>query len=213
MHIPIDPVRFAPLTACLFKAWIRSMRFIISPNLADIIDLNTSGQRLVIALWHDELFPIAGYGCVNIQGLMGVVSPSKDGQFVASLMESLGQTTVRGSSSRGGMRALLEARRVMDSENRMAVFAVDGPRGPRHEPKDGVVFLAQHAKAMIVPIRASLSRARVFDKAWDRFQLPYPFSRCRMAVGDPYSVTAEKLDADALAMERARLKAKLDALA
>jgi hypothetical protein len=213
MHIPIDPVRFAPLTACLFKAWIRSMRFTISPNMDRVLALHTSGQRLVIALWHDELFPIAGYGCVNISGLMGVVSPSKDGQFVASLMESLGQTTVRGSSSRGGMRALLEAKHVMESENRMAVFAVDGPRGPRHEPKDGVVFLAQHAGAMIVPIRASLSRAKVFDKAWDRFKLPYPFSRCHMTVGDPYPVTPEKLDADVLAMERARLKGKLDALA
>jgi lysophospholipid acyltransferase (LPLAT)-like uncharacterized protein len=189
------------------------MRFTVSPNLEGILARNRAGQRLVIALWHDELFSIAGYGCVNISGLVGVVSPSRDGQFVAGVMESLGQTTVRGSSSRGGMRALLQARHVMEKENRMAVFAVDGPCGPRHEPKDGVVFLARHAGAMIVPIRAFPARSKVFANAWDRFQLPHPFSRCRMVVGDPYAVAPGKLDADALGMERERLKGKLDALA
>ncbi|WP_285906164.1 lysophospholipid acyltransferase family protein [Pseudodesulfovibrio pelocollis] len=212
MQIPIDPVRLAPFTALLFKAWIRSMRFTVSPNLEEILALNRGGQRLVIALWHDELFSIAGYGCVNISGLLGVVSQSTDGQFVAGVMESLGQTTVRGSSSRGGMRALLQAKHVMRRENLKAVFAVDGPCGPRHEPKDGAVFLARHAGAMIVPIRAFPARSKVFANAWDRFQLPYPLTRCRMVVGEPYAVTPGKLDADALTMERARLKEKLDAL-
>jgi lysophospholipid acyltransferase (LPLAT)-like uncharacterized protein len=213
MKIPIDPVRFAPVTAGLFKAWIGSMRFDVDRRLAEVLAMHRAGQPLVIALWHDELFSIAGYGCVNVQGLMGIVSSSKDGQFVAGVMESLGQTTVRGSSSRGGVRALLQAKRVMDRENRMAVFAVDGPLGPRHEPKDGVVFLAQHAGALIVPIRAFPARAKVFSSAWDRFQLPYPFSRCRLVVGAPYKVSEDKLDVGVLAVERRRLKDRLDTLA
>jgi lysophospholipid acyltransferase (LPLAT)-like uncharacterized protein len=213
MKNPIDPIFFAPVIAAVFKAWIRSMRFAVDDRLAGIIARNKGGQPLVIALWHDELFSIAGYGCVNVQGLMGIVSSSKDGQFVASVMEGLGQTTVRGSSSRGGVRALLKAKRVMETENRMAVFAVDGPQGPRHEPKDGAIFLAHHAHALIVPIRAFPGRMKVFDKAWDRFQLPYPFSRCRLAVGEPYAVTEAKLDAEVLNTERARLKNALDALA
>jgi lysophospholipid acyltransferase (LPLAT)-like uncharacterized protein len=212
MKNPIDPIFFAPVIAAVFKAWIRSMRFTVDDKLAGIVARNKGGQPLVIALWHDELFSIAGYGCVNVQGLMGIVSSSKDGQFVASVMEGLGQTTVRGSSSRGGVRALLKAKRVMETENRMAVFAVDGPQGPRHEPKDGAIFLAHHAHALIVPIRAFPSRMKVFDKAWDRFQLPYPFSRCRLVVGEPYAVTEAKLDAEVLDTERIRLKNALDAL-
>lgn len=212
MRIPIDPILFAPAIAGLFKAWVRSIRYAVPEVLSRTLERNRAGERFVIALWHDELFPIAGYGCLYTSGLVGVVSPSKDGQFVASIMERLGQTTVRGSSSRGGVKALLQAKRVMVRENRMAVFAVDGPKGPRHEPKDGVIFLAQRAGAGIVPIRAFTRRKKVFAKAWDRFQLPYPFTSCELAVGEPFRVTDARLDADTLAMERVRLKKTLDAL-
>ncbi|MBU1003090.1 MAG: lysophospholipid acyltransferase family protein [Proteobacteria bacterium] len=212
MKISINPLRFAPFIAGLFRVWLSTMRFSTTENMEAILELNKSGQSLVIALWHDELFSIAGYGCLNTTGLVGIVSPSKDGEFVAIVMERLGQATVRGSSSRGGVRALLQAKRLMDRENKMAVFAVDGPRGPRHEPKDGAIFLAQHAGALIVPIRAYPAKKKVFEKAWDKFQLPYPFTSCQLVFGEPYAVTDEKLDADVLAKERERMKAKLDAL-
>lgn len=127
-------------------------------------------------------------------------------------MERLGQTTVRGSSSRGGVKAFIQAKRIMDRENRMAVFAVDGPKGPRHVPKDGAIFLAQRAGAMVVPIRAFTKRKKVFDKAWDRFQLPYPFAECELVVGEPYKVTEDKLNSDTMTMERDRLKARLESL-
>lgn len=198
--------------AFAFKAWVKTMRFTVPGCLADIQERNQEGERFVIALWHDELFPIAGYGCVYTSGLMGIVSKSKDGQFVASIMEGLGQTTVRGSSRHGGVRALLEAKRVMERENRMAVFAVDGPRGPRHEPKDGAIFLAQRVGAKIVPVRAKCSWKKIFENAWDRFQLPWPTSRCELVFGDAYEVTTEKLNADTLAAERKRLKDTLDSL-
>lgn len=212
MKIPIDPIRFAPAVAWLFKIWLKSMRFRLHGDMQGILDSNRGGQPLVIVLWHDELFSIAGYGCLNTTGLLGIVSPSNDGQFVASVMERLGQSTVRGSSSRGGVRALLAAKRIMAKENKMAVFAVDGPRGPRHEPKDGAIFLAQRAGAKVVPIRAFPARRKIFEKAWDRFQLPYPFTRCDLICGEPYAVTEEKLDADVLARERALMREKLDAL-
>ena len=212
MNIPIDPVRFAPAIAVLFKTWIRTMRFTVPDTLGEVLQRNRAGERFVIALWHDELFPIAGYGCVYTTGLMGIVSKSKDGQFVATIMEGLGQTTVRGSSKHGGVRALLEAKRVMERENRMAVFAVDGPTGPRHEPKDGVIFLAHRVGASIVPIRATSARKKVFANAWDRFQLPWPGSRSELFVGEPYVVTSDKLDEAALAVERERLKSRLNAL-
>lgn len=212
MKIKIDALRFAPLIARLFKAWVFTMRYIVSEKFFAVKSLNKNGQPFVIALWHDELFSIAGYGCLNVEGLMGIVSSSKDGEFIAVLMKSLGHTTVRGSSSRGGMKALLQAKRVMDKEKNMAVFAVDGPRGPRHEPKDGAIFLAQRAGAKIVPIRAYAAKAKRFEKAWDKFQLPYPFSRCELVVGDPYEVTTEKLNADVLQAERERLKEKLNSL-
>ena len=212
MTISVEPRWFAPAMSLVFKAWVKTMRFTVPGVLDDIEQRNQDGERFVIALWHDELFPIAGYGCVYTTGLVGIVSESKDGQFVASIMEGLGQTTVRGSSSHGGVRALLKVKRVMERENRMAVFAVDGPRGPRHEPKDGAIFLAQRVGAKIVPIRAYTSRKKIFENAWDRFQLPWFFSRCELVFGEPYDVTTEKLDSDTLAAERKRLKDTLDSL-
>jgi len=212
MKVPIDPIRFAPVIARVFKAWVCSMRFDTPDTMFEILEQNKNGQPFVIALWHDELFSIAGYGCVNTTGLMGIVSPSKDGEFVAAVMEGLGQTTVRGSSSRGGVKALLMAKRVMDKEKKMAVFAVDGPRGPRHEPKDGAIFLAQRAGAKIVPIRAYPKKKKIFEKAWDRFQLPWPFTRCELVFGEPYDVSTEKLSAEVLANERKQLKEKLNSL-
>ncbi|BBD07674.1 lysophospholipid acyltransferase family protein [Desulfovibrio ferrophilus] len=212
MKISIDAIRFAPLIAGVFKAWLSTMRFDVPEKMTTILNQNKDGQPLVIALWHDELFSIAGYGCIHTTGLVGVVSPSKDGEFVATVMERLGQSTVRGSSSRGGVKALLKAKRLMEKENKMAVFAVDGPRGPRHEPKDGAIFLAQRAGAKIVPIRAYPARKKIFEKAWDKFQLPYPFTRCELVFGDPYEVTTEKLDASVLAKERERMKNKLNSL-
>jgi len=213
MKIPLDPLKLAPLIAGVFKTWLRTMRFSIPDNMASILEQNRQGQPLVIVLWHGELFSIAGWGCLNTSGLLGVVSASQDGEFVASVMERLGQSTVRGSSSRGGVKALLAAKRIMDKENKMAVFAVDGPRGPRCEPKDGAIFLAQRAGAKIVPVRAYPARKKIFEKAWDRFQLPYPFTRCELVCGEPYAVGEGKLDEALLAQERSRMKRKLEALA
>jgi len=212
MRFSIDPIRFASPIAGLFKAWASSMRFDTPKALNDILALNSQGQPFVIVLWHDELFSITAFGVTHTTGLIAVVSASKDGQMVATVMEKLGQTTVRGSSSKGGFRALLKAKRAMDRENRMTVFAVDGPRGPRHEPKNGAIFLAQHARARIVPIRAYPKKKKIFEKAWDRFQLPCPFTRCQLVVGEPYEVTNEKLDKDVLARERERMKEILNSL-
>ncbi|HKI80352.1 MAG TPA: DUF374 domain-containing protein, partial [Pseudodesulfovibrio sp.] len=97
------------------------------------------------------------------------VSQSKDGEVIARVLEQIGHVTVRGSSTRGGVRALLQAKRIMEKQNRMAVFTVDGPKGPRHKPKDGIIFLAQRAGAKIVPLRAYPVSKKVFDKSWDHF--------------------------------------------
>jgi lysophospholipid acyltransferase (LPLAT)-like uncharacterized protein len=104
------------------------------------------------------------------------------------VLESFGFLTVRGSSSRGGMRALVAARKLMDEQGVGIIFTVDGPRGPRHKVKPGAVFLARLAGSPIVPVRVVMSRAKVFHRAWDKFQLPLPFSKCTIIYGDPVIV-------------------------
>ena len=206
MKIPIDPIWFAPLISGLYRLWLRTIRFECVGDHNLFVELNRNGQPLVIALWHGEIFPVTGYGHFLTTHLVTFVSQSKDGEFIARVLERLGHVTVRGSSSRGGVKALLKAKRIMERENRMAVFTLDGPRGPRHKAKGGVIFLAQRAGAKIIPFRAYPERAKVFDKSWDKFMLPFPFSRCQVYIGDPFEVTDEKLDDAVMKRELERLE-------
>jgi hypothetical protein len=172
--------------------------------------MEEQGQSIIFALWHDELFPLT-YLHRN-EGVVAVVSSSKDGEILARVMERLGFGTVRGSSSRKGLKALLAALKEVRTKGRHVVLTVDGPRGPRHQAKPGAVFLASKAGVPILPVRVRISRAKIFEKAWDRFQLPLPFARCEAIYGEPYQVP-EKLDASSLAAEQDRLTKKLEALA
>ncbi|MDD3313289.1 lysophospholipid acyltransferase family protein [Pseudodesulfovibrio sp.] len=212
MKISFDPVKLVPLVAALFKGWARSLRYELHDEAGVLEAVRSGREPLVLALWHGELFPATAFGHTITARLVTFVSQSKDGEFIARVIERLGHVTVRGSSTRGGVKALLQAKRVMEKENRRAVFTIDGPKGPRHRAKDGVIFLAQRAGARIVPLRAFPQRCKVFEKSWDRFVLPWPFTRCQIYLGEPMSVTGDKLDAEVMAAERARLEERMLAL-
>lgn len=212
MKIPLDPAALSPLISGLFKLWAHTMNYEAHGDWQSLLDTNKAGQPIVIALWHGEIFPITSFAYTISSHLVTFVSQSKDGEVIARVLERLGHTTVRGSSSRGGVKALLQAKRVMERENRMAVFTIDGPRGPRHTPKDGVIYLAQKAGAKIIPLRAYPTKKKVFDKSWDHFVIPRPFSRCPIYIGEPMDVTTEKLTKDVMKKEKERLKERMLAL-
>lgn len=213
MKIPIDPTRFSPFIAALYRLWIATIRFKVHGDLQCILAQREQRHPLVLALWHGELFSLTGFGHTAIgSDVVTFVSQSRDGEVIAKVLEKLGHATVRGSSTRGGVRALLQAVRIMASENRMAVFTVDGPRGPRHKTKGGVIYLAQKAGAAIIPMRAYPVRKKVFHRSWDRFVLPLPFTRCHIYVGEPMAVTKEKLTTEILAHEQERLEQVMLAL-
>ena len=204
----VSPRLIAPLVNGLYRFWCKTLRYTEVNR-----DLSTSymqqGKLLVFTLWHDELFPLPYRR--GDWSLFTVVSRSQDGEYLAGILKSVGLGTVRGSSSRGGLAALLQAVRLMKEQKQHACISVDGPRGPRHEVKDGAIFLAQHVPAYIVPVRMYASKVKKFA-SWDRFQLPWPFARVRMIYGDPYQVEADDLTPDALERDRQRLKEKLENL-
>lgn len=209
MKFPIDPASLSPLIAGLFRLWIRTIRFNIHGDVDSLLKANDKGTPYTAALWHGELFPLVGFATQYSARLVAFVSQSKDGEVIARVLERLGHGTVRGSSSRGGVKALLRAIKVMKSENKVAVFAVDGPRGPRYKTKDGVIFMSQRAGAKIIPLRAYPKSVKRFEKAWDKFMIPYPFSQCDVYVGEPISITEEKLDKETMAREKERLNQRL----
>ena len=164
----------------LYRLWCRSLRY-TEINRAAIENTTDQGRPVVLSLWHDELFPLIYLK--RRLNIIALVSQSDDGDLLAGVLERMGLETARGSSSRGGVKALLAAARRMRESGICGCVTVDGPRGPRHEVKEGAIFLAARADAPIVPIRLFMERRKVF-KSWDRFQLPLPFSRVSMVCAD-----------------------------
>lgn len=185
MGLTVSPRILGAIITPLVRLWGRTLR-ITRFNLDVFKDPNLRAKRPVIILWHDEIFPLIPSH--SDERMACVVSQSKDGELLATVLEGFGFRTVRGSSSRGGMRALVAAKRFMVEHDLGVIFTVDGPRGPRHKVKPGAVFLANMAGSPIVPVRVVMERAKIFHKAWDRFQLPWPFSRCAIIYGDPVNL-------------------------
>lgn len=212
MKIPIDPLSLTPVISILYKLWIRSLRWDDKGNWKKILGMHAAGQRLILCLWHEEIFAVTGYGYTKTRKLVTCVSQSNDGELITKVLHSLGHLTARGSSSRGGIRVLLEVKRIMERENRIAVFTIDGPQGPRRVAKPGPIFLAQRTGGKIVPIRAFPRHKYVFEKSWDHFQVPCPFRTCSIHIGNPYAVTTEKLTEDVMARESERLRQAMERL-
>jgi len=63
----------------------------------------------------------------------------------------------------------------------------DGPRGPCHEIQEGILSLGQVTGLPILPLGCQANRKYRF-KSWDRFQLPWPLTRCDLVFGNPLAV-------------------------
>jgi lysophospholipid acyltransferase (LPLAT)-like uncharacterized protein len=157
----------------------------------------------VFLLWHEALLPLLWQH--RNQGISIVVSEARDGQYLSDLAATLGYGAVRGSSTRGGARALLGAVRELQAGGSVA-FTPDGPRGPRRELKPGVVAAAQRGGGVIVPIHAEADRAWRLH-SWDSFMIPKPLARVRITYGRPFEVAKGEL---ALAEGLARAVEGLD---
>lgn len=136
--------------------------------------------RAIIPFWHDQLLlMVFGYPGKHAKLL---ISQSQDGELLTRTMRYFSQDAVRGSSSRGGRAAFREMLEICKVDADI-VLTPDGPKGPRHEIKDGVVQLAKLSKRGIVPLAFACSKGRRFA-SWDRFLLPYPFSRGVYSFGE-----------------------------
>ncbi len=136
-------------------------------------------------------------------GLAAMVSASRDGAFLAAILECFNVQPVRGSSSRRGRQALLELTTWAERGYDLAITP-DGPRGPRYVVQDGVTSLAQLTGFPIVPVSYRLGW-KIRAKSWDGFQVPLPFSRCEMIYEKPIRVPRE-----ASAAERESLRRQLE---
>lgn len=147
-------------------------------------EARASGRPIVMMCWHESLLPLVWHH--RGQGITLVVSEARDGGYLADLGSALGYRLVRGSSTRGGTRALLGAVRELEAGHTVA-FTPDGPRGPRRELKPGVAAAAQRSGALVVALHARSGRSWRF-RSWDRFGLPKPFTRIAVRYAEPFLV-------------------------
>lgn len=157
------------------------------------------------SFWHRCLIPAAWHWRRLQVGVM--TSRSFDGEYIARIIEKLGFVAVRGSSSRGAVRALLGMKDHVDAGN-IVGFTIDGPRGPRYVAKPGPVLLAKKTGLPLLTLHAGMRNAWVL-RSWDAFLIPKPFSTVLIRMGRMIPVPA---DADDAAMQscHAELQAALD---
>jgi len=147
-----------------------------------------NSRRFIFAFWHSRILLInylyQGWDAAVL------VSQSKDGEFIARVVRRQGHEPIRGSTTRGGLRALSQMIKSLKEKRRPAGMIPDGPQGPRFKVQPGIIMLAKKTGFPIIPVTYSASRVKVFN-SWDRFILPIPFARCRVIYGDPVSVPAK----------------------
>jgi len=169
--------------------------------------VKAAGRQPIYCLWHDRIF--AGTYFLRDRGIIVITSQSLDGEYIARFLKRFGFGTVRGSSSRGGVKALVEMIRHMRAGLPMA-FTVDGPRGPRYVAKTGPVILAKKTGNPVLPFSVECSSFWTVN-SWDRMQIPRPFTRALFMIGEPIYVPDETDDV-AIENKRIELQEELEIL-
>jgi lysophospholipid acyltransferase (LPLAT)-like uncharacterized protein len=118
-----------------------------------------------------------------------MTSRSFDGEYIARIIEKLGYSAVRGSSSRGAVGALMGMRRELELNHAVA-FTIDGPRGPRYLAKPGPVLLAKKTGRPIGCFYIAVQKAWVLN-SWDHMVIPKPFSSAMMYASSPIYVSPD----------------------
>jgi lysophospholipid acyltransferase (LPLAT)-like uncharacterized protein len=143
-----------------------------------------SGRQPIFAFWHGRILPATLFW--KHRGIVVLTSRNFDGEWIASIIRRFGYGTARGSTSRGGARALVQLRRDLAS-GKPAAFTLDGPRGPARVAQAGALFLAGATGHPILPFHIEADRFWTMG-SWDRTQVPKPFSRVGIVIGAPLAV-------------------------
>ena len=200
MKLLLKEIKFT-LIALLCSGYIRlvgltsKILFLRPEILKDFLDQK---KPFIFAFWHNRQF-FLGYPKIH-NGVSVLASQSADGEFIARSVQYLGIKSIRGSSTRGGAKALVEMIRALKKGGNLAITP-DGPRGPIFEIQPGVVHIAQKTGVAIIPLCCSYARKKIFN-SWDLYQIPSPFNKIVVGYGAPISISEEE------SVENASLKIK-----
>jgi lysophospholipid acyltransferase (LPLAT)-like uncharacterized protein len=174
-----------PIAAALGRTWTWSI-----DGAHHYEALMRAGRPPILALWHGRILPATLYW--RDRGIVALTSRNFDGEWIARLMARFGYRAARGSSSRGGSRALVQLRRELQAGHAVA-FTVDGPRGPARVAQRGAVWLAGATSHPVLPFHIEAA-AQWTAGSWDASAVPKPFSRLAVAIGPPFDVSGTSGD-------------------
>lgn len=184
---------------------------LIGPTLRFTVSVEDGGpasmevRPMILSFWHNCVFP-AIYIWRN-RKIRVMSSDSFDGEYTGRIIRNFGFIKVRGSSSRGAVRAFLGMRRDLDQGWTVA-FTIDGPRGPRYVAKPGPVLLAKSTGAPMVAFHIALANAWTLN-TWDRCMIPKPFSRALLRISRQTVVPPDASESQMESFHR-ELQASLD---
>ncbi|MCK8816353.1 lysophospholipid acyltransferase family protein [Natroniella sulfidigena] len=182
-------LKLIPNSALLLAKVINSTLSLEVQGAKRVNQLLAGDKSVIFAPWHGQLWLPSYY--LRNQGYVALASQSRDGEYISRLLNKLGWEVVRGSTSRGGARSLLKLVKKLRQGKQIAITP-DGPRGPIHQVKPGVVYLAQKTDSIIIPIGVSYTKKKEFS-SWDRFWLPAPFSKAALVFGAGLEIKEDKL--------------------
>ncbi|HEV2388572.1 MAG TPA: lysophospholipid acyltransferase family protein [Candidatus Acidoferrales bacterium] len=165
-----------------------------------------AGRPVVAAFWHRSIFPAVWWW--RNREVVVMNTTNFDGQWTRRVIENLGFWTAQGSSSRGGLRGLAVMAERLEQGHDVA-FTIDGPRGPRYVAKPGPAILARKTGNPIMVFHIGVERGHTFERSWDLFRIPWPFSRAVMIIAPTIEVPGEA-DRDALERKHAEMQTALD---
>ena len=169
--------------------------------------ITASGRQPVMAFWHGRILPATFY--FRGRGIVVITSENFDGEWIARIIERFGYGTARGSSTRGGRKAMVQLVRAMKA-GKPAGFTLDGPRGPARVAQPGAVWLAGATGNPILPFHLEAANAWTL-RSWDRTQIPKPLTHVALVIGEPIEVPPDAMD-DAREQVRLTLEARLASL-
>jgi len=180
------------------------IRFLGLTSRITIKGRNDHHGPAVYALWHRQ--EVLMIWLNRNRGVCGLVSQSKDGEYMARILLGMGFNVIRGSSTSGGTQALRALTRAARSGYSIAVTP-DGPKGPIFKVHPGTIFIAQKAGVPIIPAACAIARKKIL-RSWDKYQFPLPFNRIEAVYGEPLHVA----EGDDIAAKAAELESRLNAL-
>lgn len=172
---------------------------------AHVEAVRAAGGHPIHAFWHGRILPATLY--FQRRGIVVITSENFDGEWIARIIKRFGYGTARGSTSRGGPRALLQL--VRDVESKGVAFTLDGPRGPAQVAQPGAVWLSKATGQPLLPFHCEAESSWTL-KSWDRTQIPRPFTTVAIAIEAPIYVPRDAGEKD-LEDWRVKLQSSLGA--